>query len=172
MFDGVKIFLPPLPNRMLVFAFLVFKKTGSLFEGQFNPQQLSLFATLHNPCYRISHPFSRIEPKLRWNRRREAGQGQTQKKCLHDKISLQINMTMKVTTFSAVMLIFTRRPVFIHALTILPETKSQTFVKYLLPQITRRYPVKMYYKSVEHVSPFQQKKLNIGLTPWHPNGVW
>jgi hypothetical protein len=75
---------------------------------------------------------------------------------------------MKVTTFSAVLLIFTCRLVFIHALTILPETKLQTFVKYLLPQITIRHPVKMYYKSVEYISPFQQKKLNIGLNATAP----
>lgn len=68
------------------------------------------------------------------------------KKCLYVKISLQINMTMKATTFSAVLLIFTRRPAFIPALKILPETKLPTFVKYLLPQITRRYSVKIYYK--------------------------
>ena len=93
------------------------------------------------------------------------------KKSLHDKISLQIHMTMIVTTFSAVLLIFTCGPVFIHALTMPPETKLQTSVKYLLPQITRRYPGKMCYKSVGYISPFQQKKLNIGLTPRHPNVV-
>jgi type IV secretory pathway TrbL component len=46
--------------------------------------------------------------------------------------------------FSVVLLIFTCRLVFIHALIILLETKLQTFVKYVLPQITRRYPVKMH----------------------------
>ena len=96
---------------------------GSPFEDQFNPPPpnyrfLPSFITLVTE-YRI--------PSYASNQNcDETGNGKLdkdrpKKKILHDKISLQINMTMKVTTFSAVLLIFTCRPIFIHPITILPE---------------------------------------------------
>jgi hypothetical protein len=122
MFDGVKIFLPP--NRMLVFGFLVFKKWVPYLKISLTPNNYRFLPSFITRVteYRI--------PSYASNQNcDETGDGnldkvRPKKKCLHDKISLQINMMMKVTTFSAVLLTFIHRPVFIHALTTLPEKKN------------------------------------------------